>query len=83
MQEQYQLIFHKGDNQVPMRILLCLVNFLKIFQMSAAVFLIAYLIAVCLSNACCHKKVSQQLNYQHVAYPIATSLLSSAPILYL
>jgi hypothetical protein len=64
-----------------MRILLCLANSLEIFRMSAEVFLTAYLIAVYLSDACRYKKVFQQLNCQRVVYLIATSLLSSAPIL--
>jgi hypothetical protein len=52
--------------------------------MSVELFLPAYLIAVCLSNACRrHKKIFQQMNCQRVVYLIATSLLSSAPILYL
>jgi hypothetical protein len=45
------------------------------------VYLIAYLIAVCLSNACRQKKIFQQQTRQHMIYLIATFLLSSAPIL--
>jgi hypothetical protein len=49
--------------------------------MSAELFLIVYLIAVCLSDACRYKKIFQQLICQRTVYLIATSLLSSAPIL--
>jgi hypothetical protein len=49
--------------------------------MSAELFLTAFQIAVCLPDACRQKKVFRQEVCQCTVYLIATSLLSSAPIL--
>lgn len=70
-----------GGSQEPMHIPLFPAKFPGIFRMSAKLSLIVYLIVVCLSDACRHKKVFQQLICQRTVYLIATSLLSSAHIL--
>jgi hypothetical protein len=49
--------------------------------MSAKLYLIAYLIAVCLPDASHRKKVFQQMVCQRTVYLIATFLFSSALIL--
>lgn len=76
-----QRISHREGSREPMHIPLFPADFLGIFRMSAEFSHVVYRIAVCLSDACRHKKVFQQMICQHMVYLIATSLLSSAPIL--